>query len=211
MNRLFDYDNPVMGYMSTVCDLILLNLLFILSCLPIITIGASVTSLHYVTLKIVRKEVPAVWSSFWKSFRENFKSATLIWLVLLLLAALLIFDYWASPIFLPAFANVMRPVVLVLTLLFFCIAMYIFPILSRFVCTGKQAVKNALLMAFGHFPQTMLLLLIYGLFPLICLISSNLFLTISSLFLVCGFSVVALAASKVFDKLFSSYEVQYDL
>lgn len=211
MNRLYDYDNPAMGFIGTLCDLILLNLLFLISCLPIITIGASVTALHYVTLKIARKEAPAIWASFWKSFRENFKAATLIWLVILLVAVLLIFDYWASPVLMPAFAGVMRPVILVLALLFFCIVIYIFPILSRFVCTGKQAVKNALLMAFGHFPQTMLLLVIYGFFPLLCLISSNLFLTISSLFLICGFSVMALAAGKVFDKLFSSYEVRYDL
>ncbi|MBO4937943.1 MAG: YesL family protein [Oscillospiraceae bacterium] len=211
MNRLFDYDNPIMGFISTACDLILLNLIFMVFCLPIITIGASVTSLYYVTLKIVRNEAPAIWSNFWMSFRENFKVSTLIWVVYLLFAGLLAFNYWASPILIPAFAVETRTAVIILALLFFCSGMYVFPILSRFVCTGKQAIKNALLMACAHFPKTLLLVLIHCLCPLICLISNKLFLSVSSLFLVCGFSVVALTASVVFNQIFRRYEVSYDL
>lgn len=211
MNRLLDFDNPIMGFIGTACDLILLNLLFVVCCLPIVTIGASVTSLYYVTLKIVRNEAPVIWGTFWKSFRENFKAATLIWVIFLLFAGLLAFDYWASPILIPAFASATRTAVILLALLCFCAGMYVFPILSRFVCTGKQAIKNAFLMACAHFPQTLLLVLIHCFCPLICLISSKLFLSVSSLFLVCGFSAVALTASIVFDRIFRRYEVSYDL
>ena len=211
MKRFLDFDNNIMDFIGTICDLILLNLLFIVSCLPVVTIGASVTSLYYVALKIVRNEAPAICGTFWKSFRDNFKVATLIWVIFLMFAGLLAFDYWASPIFIPAFAVFMRTVVILLALLFFCAGMYVFPILSRFICTGKQAVKNSFMMAFAHFPQTLLLVLIYSLCPLICLISSKLFLSVSSLFLVCGFSAIALTASIVFDRIFSRYEVPYDL
>lgn len=211
MNRLLDFDNNIMGFIESICDLILLNLLFVVSCLPVVTIGASVTSLYYVTLKIVRNEAPAIWGTFWKSFCENFKIATLIWVIILLFAGLLAFDYWASPIFIPDFAVFMRTMVILLALLFFCAGMYVFPILCRFVCTGKQAIKNSFMMAFAHFPQTLLLVLIHSFCPLLCFISSKLFLSISSLFLVCGFSAIALAASIVFDRIFSRYEVPYDL
>lgn len=211
MNRLLNLDNPIMGFIGNACDLILLNLLFLVSCLPIITIGASVTSLYYVTLKIARDEAPVIWKTFWKSFRENFKVATIIWVIFLLSACLLAFDYWASPIFFPAFAVAMRTTVILLALLCFCAGMYVFPILSRFVCTGKQAIKNAFLMACAHFPQTLLLLLIHCFYPLTYLISRKLFLSASSLFLVCGFSAVALTASIVFDRIFRRYEVSYDL
>ena len=48
MNRLFNIDNPVMQFLSKMFDLIVLNLIFILSCIPIITIGASISALYYV-------------------------------------------------------------------------------------------------------------------------------------------------------------------
>lgn len=69
MNRLFNIDNPVMQFLSKMFDLIVLNLIFILSCIPIITIGASISALYYVCLKMLRGEDPYIWQNFWKSFR----------------------------------------------------------------------------------------------------------------------------------------------
>lgn len=58
MSRFFNPDNPIMEFIAKIFDLILLNLLFIFSCVPIITIGASTSALSYVTLKMVRGEDP---------------------------------------------------------------------------------------------------------------------------------------------------------
>lgn len=77
MSRFFNPDNPIMEFIAKIFDLILLNLLFIFSCVPIITIGASTSALSYVTLKMVRGEDPYIWQNFWKSFRQNFKQGTL--------------------------------------------------------------------------------------------------------------------------------------
>ncbi len=74
-------------------DLILLNLIFIFSCVPIITIGASTSALSYVTLKMVRGEDPYIWQNFWKSFRQNFKQGTLIWIFSILVFIFLGMDF----------------------------------------------------------------------------------------------------------------------
>ena len=71
MSRFFNPDNPIMEFIAKIFDLILLNLIFIFSCVPIITIGASTSALSYVTLKMVRGEDPYIWQNFWKSFRQN--------------------------------------------------------------------------------------------------------------------------------------------
>ena len=51
MNRLFSLDGKLFHILSRIADLILLNVLWLLSSLPIITIGASTTALYYVMLK----------------------------------------------------------------------------------------------------------------------------------------------------------------
>lgn len=58
MSRFFNPDNPIMEFIAKIFDLILLNLIFIFSCVPIITIGASTSALSYVTLKMVRVRTP---------------------------------------------------------------------------------------------------------------------------------------------------------
>lgn len=93
MNRLFNIDNPVMQFLSKMFDLIVLNLIFILSCIPIITIGASISALYYVCLKMLRGEDPYIWQNFWKSFRQNFKQSTVVWLLFLAAVVILGMDF----------------------------------------------------------------------------------------------------------------------
>ena len=76
MGRIFSLDSPLFSFLNKVADLILLNILTMICCLPIITIGASMTALHYVVLKMVRDEESYIVRSYFKSFRQNFKQAT---------------------------------------------------------------------------------------------------------------------------------------
>ena len=94
MSRFFNPDNPIMEFIAKIFDLILLNLIFIFSCVPIITIGASTSALSYVTLKMVRGEDPYIWQNFWKSFRQNFKQGTLIWVFSILVFIFLGMDFY---------------------------------------------------------------------------------------------------------------------
>ena len=77
MGRIFSLDSPLFSFLNKVADLILLNILTMICCLPIITIGASMTALHYVVLKMVRDEESYIVRSYFKSFRQNFKQATI--------------------------------------------------------------------------------------------------------------------------------------
>ena len=67
MDRLFNMDNKFFTVMGRVADLIMLNVVFLICCLPIVTIGASLTALHYVTLKMARNEESYIIRSFFKS------------------------------------------------------------------------------------------------------------------------------------------------
>lgn len=71
-----------MRALSKLFDIGWLSLIYVVFCVPLVTIGAATTSLYYVSAKVLRKDRGYVWSEFWHSFKLNFKPATLIWLIL---------------------------------------------------------------------------------------------------------------------------------
>ena len=80
MSKLFRMDSPLMRFLTKIADLMVLNILFCVTSIPLITIGASWTALYSVTLKMVRDEEGSVSRSYFRSFRQNFRQATLLWL-----------------------------------------------------------------------------------------------------------------------------------
>ena len=89
----FSLDSKFSQIMGRVFDLMMLNIIFLIMCIPIVTIGANFTAMYYVTLKMIKNEETYIFRTYWKSFRENFKQATAIWLILL---AVLIASYSAA-------------------------------------------------------------------------------------------------------------------
>ena len=69
-------DNPVMNFLTIVCDIVILHFLWLLTSLPVLTIGASTTALYYTTMKCIRNGQGGVVKMFFKSFKDNFKQAT---------------------------------------------------------------------------------------------------------------------------------------
>ena len=87
--NLFNEDNFLHQFFLFLGKLIALNLLWMISSIPIITIGASTTALFYCTLKLHKDRDISAWKFFWKSFRNNFRQSTAIWVLLLVAAVLL--------------------------------------------------------------------------------------------------------------------------
>ncbi|MCR5585485.1 MAG: YesL family protein, partial [Lachnospiraceae bacterium] len=68
-SNIFDPEGPLSVSFNTVKDLITLNLITIVFCLPVVTIGASLTAMHYTALKMVRDEEGYITKTFFKSFK----------------------------------------------------------------------------------------------------------------------------------------------
>ena len=100
MSSLFNMDSPIMRFLSRVCDIMILNILCIVFCIPIITAGASVTAMYTVTLKMVRGEESYIFKGFLKAFKENLKQSTIIWLIMAAVGIFIYIDYRATA-FLP--------------------------------------------------------------------------------------------------------------
>lgn len=202
MGKFFDMDSPVMRFLSRLGDLMILNFLMLFCCIPVVTAGAAFTAMHYVLLKIVRGEEGYLIRGFFKSFRANFKQATLVWLLMLLVAAIyvgdsLIFNYSGLE-----FPKALVIAVIAVGFLLLMIAVYIFPLLARFENSIKNTFKNATLLAFANLPKTILMLLCYIL-PLVIAYFSTYALLFVFLF---GISAPAYGAAFLYSGIFKKLE-----
>ena len=160
MGRFFNMDNKFFVFMGKIADLCMLNLLCIICCIPIVTAGASLTALYYVTMKMVRNEEAYIFRSFFRSFNQNFKQATVINIIMLAAAALLYIDTnIAGKMGQPA-GKILGMIFAAFTLLYVMILLYVYPLLAKFYNSVKNTFKNAILMAIRHLPYTILMLLI---------------------------------------------------
>ena len=93
MGKLLNIDSSVMRIMALLADLIILNTLFILTSLPLITIGASLCALQTSLQKILHQKRGSVIKNYFKSFSLNFRQATIIFIILSLLTFILFYDF----------------------------------------------------------------------------------------------------------------------
>ena len=198
MGKIFDMDNPVFRTISKLVDLIWLNIIFIIFSLPVVTIGASVTALMSVTMKMARDREGYMWAGFWKSFKENFKQSTIIWIIMILVATVLGTDIYFFYSNTAGYAKFLLAFMLGISLVCLCIATYIFPLQAQFENTIKQTLKNALLMAIRHLPWTILIVVILG----ISAVLIWLFVGIAIFF---GFGLTAFVLSFIFNPIFIRY------
>ena len=206
MNRLFSMDNKFFVFMGKVADLCLLNLVCLICCIPIVTAGASLTALYYVTLKMVRNEEAYIFRSFFKSFRQNFKQATIIHLIMVAAAVLLSLDTTIVKAMGEPVSSVMSVIFAVFTMIYVMILLYLYPILAKFYNSVKNTFTNAILMAIRHLPYTVIMLIISALPVLIFFVPSfQAQMTLILLFLLFGFAVVAYCNSYFFVKVFDKY------
>lgn len=157
--NIFKFESPVMQFIGKVADFILLNLLTIVCSLPIITFGAAYTAKYYVSMKIVRGEEGTLFKAYFKAFKDNFKQATIIWIIQLWVLVLLAVDWlW---IYNKGFKNVHEIYLLALALLT-CFVIFItatiFPFIARFDMTIKEAFKGAAIFSFLYYIKLLLIL-----------------------------------------------------
>ena len=131
--KFFNLDSPLMQGLSKMADIMILNIIALICCIPIITIGASITALYYMALKIVRNEEVYIVKGFWKSFKQNFRQGTVIWLIQVVVMFVLFLDYnivYRMPESNPSI--LVQVLFLATALLALVEFLFIYPVLSKF-------------------------------------------------------------------------------
>ncbi|MBO6206125.1 MAG: DUF624 domain-containing protein [Lachnospiraceae bacterium] len=203
--KIFDIDSPLMRVLGKVTDLVVLNLLTVLMCIPIVTAGASFTAMHYCCLKIVRGHENKISKQFFHSFKDNMRQSTVIWLVFLLLLAFFggdLYLMYLNPSEVSTF--ILGGIIAALALLFFAGTM-VFPLQAKFYNPIPKTIKTAFLFSFRHFPQTLLVMLA-TLFPFSLFLIGNLGILLFPLILCFCFSAPGYLSAKFYDKDFAAAE-----
>ncbi|MDO4268747.1 MAG: YesL family protein [Eubacteriales bacterium] len=200
----FNYDNPVWRFIGKFFDIMILNLLWVVCSIPIVTMGASTTAVYYVTMKLVRDEDSSTIRSFFKSFKENFRQATIIWLILLAAGCLIGFDlYFFMRVRTDAsmFRTVMLAVFLGFALIWLCITLFVFPLQAKFYNPVRRTIFNAFFMSIRHFLHSLGMIAVDVLMVALALFVPWL-MAVMTLF---GFPLFAFVNSCVFVSVFDKY------
>lgn len=199
---IFSPDGALARFLNTLGNLIVLNILTIICCIPIFTAGAAMTALYTMVMRMARKEDGKIISEYFKAFRANFKQATVLWLIFGGLIAFMIFDIWLLRSITGTFGMVYRVILFVIVLVFAMVLIHIFAVQARFYNTMKNTAKNALLFCVGKLPQAVLMLVL-TLIPAALLTVSYRFISVDFLI---GLSGPAYLAAIYFADLFKNYE-----
>ena len=164
MNGVFNSDNPMMRLLTNFFNLMFVNLLFIFTCLPIVTIGPSLCGLYKVTLSIVGGEDVEVFKTYFKEFKASFKKGLIMWLIVLSTGAFFIYElyliYFREDLLSGSFSFLQYPVWLML-LIVVQIFLYGFALLASFENSLKKTMLNCLLLSIKNFPTTIMLVVIW--------------------------------------------------
>jgi uncharacterized membrane protein YesL len=204
LDRFFSPDNPMSRFLSRVWDLIVLNALFLVTSIPIFTIGASLTAMSDLTLRMVRGEDEYLVRPYFRSFRKNFKRATLLWLPILAVALFLGADLYIIYNVIDKTWRFFQYPVWLLVFFLACVFFFAFPITARYEESYLGTVRNALLLGLGNLPVTIFFTVILAVIvdvglhnPTAGVVFFSLFLFIGCAALSCLFSIFV---NRIFDK-----------
>lgn len=204
MKALFSPDSRFMRAMSRIGDLLLLNFFYLLTCVPVITIGAASTALYTVCFRFETEREAGVIRSYFQAFRDNWKQATVLWLILLLCGGSACFN--AYTFF--CMTGIIRYAFILFLILFALVLLsgsYIFPLLSRFDNHTLSTLKNALALSLGHLPRSILITAL-NIVPFVLLLT-NLYIFLQAAFIWAAlyFAAAAYLNSWLLRKVFSPY------
>ena len=204
MQKLFSPDSWLMRGMSRLGDLMLLNFFFLITCIPIGTIGPAVTAMYTVCFRFGTDRERGVVRSYFAAFRENFKQGIFIWLIFLLCfvtACVNVFLFLS----LKNAAHFLFLLFAVLALLALLIVGYAFPLLSQFNSSTKRILENALLMSIGYLPRSLLIVAL-NIFPFVLLLlQPYYFLAAGLIWFLFYFASAAFLNTRLLHKVFAPY------
>lgn len=202
LDKLFDLDNPVMRFLTDLFDLLILNLITIILCIPVVTAVPALTALHYVTLKMARDESSYIIKSYFHSFKDNFKQSFLIGLLFLAAGIIIYMDWrvvWGmQDLFPQALRIVFTAALIVVILLMF----WVIPIQAHFENPIRTTLRNSILMSLGNFPRTLLMIVVW-IIPVVLVLVSYAAWAVVFMF---GLSAPAFVCAKIYSPVFKRFE-----
>ena len=208
MNTIFDPDSWLMQLLNRFSTLVILNFLFLFTCIPVFTIGASLTAMYDVVFRMDTEREGKLISTYFRSFKSNFKHSTRAWLIFVVLIAAscanaVIFSNMEG-----TFGYLLFLISMVILINTTLVLGYVFPLMSQFDNTMGNTLKNALLLSIAHLPRTLVMAVI-NCFPwALMFMHLYTFIKIGFLWFALYFSAAAYLNSRVLMKIFDPLRIQ---
>lgn len=203
MGKLFNLESPFWRFVGKLADAVVLNIFWVIFSLPIVTIGASTTALYYCTMKVAKdREGSSLLRDFWKSFKLNFKQATILWILclgLLAFFALDIYFYWGMD---SQLSSILCVIFTVFVVILFLTMFYLFPLQAKFYNPIRKTISFALVMLLRYFHFTLLM----GLIAAAILLATIYYLPMA----IFGMGLIAFLQSYILNHIFQKYAPDED-
>lgn len=207
MNSLFDPNTRLFRIMSRITQLIGLNILTFLCCIPVITMGASFSAAHKVMHDALYGDEDEVIKPFFRAFRHSFKQSTVVWLVYLLLLLVCMFNIMMVDLSFTGTIRIIAYIILLALLVAFtCLGSVLFPLIGRYRNTLLEHLSNSLLLTLGH-PLRAIAMAALNAFPFLLAYASLLhFLKSMVIWLTFGVGVIFLLDGLLMKKIYGQMD-----
>lgn len=208
--KIFKYDSGLMRVLTTLCNLIFLNVLWLLTAWPIVTVGAANTAMNAVLFQYLDGGSDAVFKPYFKAFAANFKQSTAVWIPMLLVSVILIVD----ALYLTNAENqaswlLWIPFALVLTVLL-TMTTYVFGLIARFENTLRDTLRNSFLLFLLNLVPSISMVLVTAVPLLVWLVFPDVFMRIGILWLMLGVSGFAYVNAATMLRVFKKHMPKED-
>lgn len=206
VKSIFNTDNLFMRICEKILDLVTVNLLFLLSCLPFVTIGIAKISLYETLFEIKGARRVKVTAMYMQAFRKNWKVGFKLGLLELLLVGISLFDlvlFWKQETILFQMLKATCIGVIIFTsLLFLCI----YPLAAKFEMTVKDLLQTGLIMVSLHFPWFFLMIALLAVIVFFLSSSGFVLLLGFTLFVLVGFAALGFLQLPIMETIFNKYK-----
>lgn len=203
MRKFFSPDSIAMRFLTLLCNLMYINLLFIIFSLPLFTMGAAFSAMYSTLFKMLHGDDPFIGKTFVKAFKSSFKQATTMWLPIAIFEILFIIGIYITLFILDPMYNMLQYPLSISFFLLLCISNYIFPQIALFNQTNSVTLKNAVLLAISNFPTTLFMIVVPVILYLIGGLSGKNTVMVFSILMFIGIAAIAYYNAALLRRIFN--------
>ena len=202
----FDTDNFLMRFCEKVLDIVTVNLLFVVSCLPIVTIGVAKISLYQTIFEVKSSRRVPVFKTYMRAFKQNLKLGLQLGLLELGIFLISVVDlslFWGQT---GLGFQLIKAICLGILIFLTLVMLASYPIAARYDLTWKEVLQKGLLLVSFNFVWFFLMLAIILLIIMLLYLSGFTLVLGGSAFLLFGFGLLAFWQTGLIEKLFAKYQ-----
>ena len=202
----FDTDNFLMRFCEKVLDIVTVNLLFVVSCLPIVTIGVAKISLYQTIFEVKSSRRVPVFKTYMRAFKQNLKLGLQLGLLELGIFLISVVDlslFWGQT---GLGFQLIKAICLGILIFLTLVMLASYPIAARYDLTWKEVLQKGLLLVSFNFVWFFLMLAIILLIIMLLYLSGFTLVLGGSAFLLFGYGLLAFCQAGLMEKLFAKYQ-----